>query len=62
MDFEKNMERLREISSKMQDKEITLEESMKLYTEAVELSAGLEKYIAEAKAKIESMELKNEQN
>ncbi len=62
MDFEKNMARLKEISSKMQDKEITLEESMKLYTEAVELSGSLEKYIAEAKAKIESMEPKNEQN
>lgn len=62
MDFEKNMARLHEISSKMQDSSITLEESMKLYTEAAELSNSLEKYIAEAKAKIESMELKNEQN
>lgn len=55
MDFEKEMARLNEISAKMKG-EISLEESMKLYTEAVELSRKLTDYIKDAKLKVEQLE------
>ncbi len=56
MDFEKEMQQLREISRKMGDGGITLEESMKLYTEAVTLSKKLTDYIAHAKLKVDQLE------
>ncbi len=56
MDFEKEMQQLREISQKMGDGGITLEESMKLYTEAVTLSKKLIDYITNAKLKVEQLE------
>ncbi|MGN0680023.1 MAG: exodeoxyribonuclease VII small subunit [Oscillospiraceae bacterium] len=56
MDFEKEMQQLREISQKMGDGGITLEESMKLYTEAVTLSKKLTDYIENAKLKVEQLE------
>lgn len=56
MDFEKEMQQLREISQKMGDGGITLEESMKLYTEAVTLSKKLIDYITTAKLKVEQLE------
>lgn len=55
MDFEKEMARLHEISAKMKG-EISLEESVKLYTEAVELSKKLTDYIKNAKLKVEQLE------
>ena len=55
MDFEKEMARLNEVSAKMKG-EISLEESMKLYTEAVELSRKLTDYIKDAKLKVEQLE------
>lgn len=55
MDFEGEMKRLEEIAAKMAG-EIPLEESLKLYTEAVELSKRLSEYIRGAKLKIEQLE------
>lgn len=55
MDFENEMKRLQEISVKMKG-EVSLEESMKLYTEAVELSKKLSDYIKSAKLKVEQLE------
>lgn len=55
MDFENEMKRLQEISAKMKG-EVSLEESMKLYTEAVELSKKLSDYIKSAKLKVEQLE------
>lgn len=55
MDFEKEMARLQEISAKMKG-EVSLEESMRLYTEAVELSKKLSEYIENAKLKVEQLE------
>lgn len=55
MDFESEMKRLEEIAAKMAG-EIPLEESLKLYTEAVELSKRLSEYIRGAKLKIEQLE------
>ena len=55
MDFEKEMRRLAEIANKMKG-DLPLEESMKLYTEAVELSKKLKDYIDNAKLTIEQLE------
>ncbi len=55
MDFEKSMARLAEISELM-SKELPLEESVKLYTEAVELAAKCREHITAAKLQIETLE------
>ncbi len=55
MDFEKAMARLAEIS-KLMDGELPLEQSMKLYTEAVELTKQCREYINAAKLTIEQLE------
>ncbi|MBQ8172215.1 MAG: exodeoxyribonuclease VII small subunit [Oscillospiraceae bacterium] len=55
MDLEKSMARLAEISERMSG-ELSLEESMKLYTEAVELVKQCRGYINEAKLTIEQLE------
>ena len=49
------MKRLEEIAAKMSG-EVSLEESMKLYTEAVELSKKLSDYIRDAKLRVEQLE------
>ncbi len=56
MDFEKEMKRLAEISEKMKADDIPLDESMKLYTEAVELTKKLKEYIDGAKLTVEKLE------
>lgn len=56
MDFELEMKKLSEIAEKMETGDLPLEESMKLYTEAVELTGKLKEYINNAKLKIESLE------
>ncbi len=56
MDFEKEMQQLREIAQKMSEGGVSLEESMKLYTEAVTLSKRLTEYIENAKLKVEQLE------
>ena len=56
MDFEKEMKKLADIAAKMEAGDIPLEESMKLYTEAVELTKKLREYIDNAKLKVEALE------
>lgn len=56
MDYEKEMKRLAEISEKMKADDIPLDESMKLYTEAVELTKKLKEYIDGAKLTVEKLE------
>ena len=56
MDFEKEMNKLRDISQKMSGGELPLEESMKLYTQAVELTKKLGEYIDSAKLTVEKLE------
>lgn len=56
MDFEAEMKKLAEIAAKMESGELPLEESMKLYTEAVELTKKLREYIEQAKLKVETLE------
>ncbi len=55
MDFEKSMSRLQEISELMSG-ELPLEESMKLYTEAVEITKQCKEYINNAKLTVERLE------
>lgn len=55
MDFEKAMARLSEISELMSG-ELPLEQSVKLYTEAVELTKQCREYIQAAKLTIEQLE------
>ena len=55
MDFERSMTRLAEISEMMSG-ELSLEESMKLYTEAVGLVKQCRDHINNAKLTIEQLE------
>ena len=56
MDFEAEMKKLSDIAAKMEAGDLPLEESMKLYTEAVELTKRLKEYIDGAKLKVEALE------
>ena len=56
MDFEEEMKRLGEIAKSMESGDLPLEESMRLYTEAVELTKKLREYIEAAKLKVETLE------
>lgn len=56
MEFEQAMKRLSEISDRMSGSELPLEESMKLYTEAVELVKYCKEYIAGAKLRVEQLD------
>ncbi len=56
MDFEKEMKRLAEIAEKMKAEDLPLDESMKMYTEAVGLTKKLKEYIDGAKLTVEKLE------
>ncbi len=56
MDFEQAMKRLAEISDRMNGAELPLEESMKLYSEAVDLVKFCKEYITNAKLTVEKLE------
>lgn len=56
MDFEAEMKKLADIAAKMEKGDLTLDESMKLYNEAVELTHQLREYIEAAKLKVEALE------
>lgn len=56
MDFEAEMKKLSDIAAKMEAGDLPLEDSMKLYTEAVELTKKLKEYIDGAKLKVEALE------
>lgn len=58
MDFETEMKKLSDIAAKMESGDLPLEESMRLYTEAVELTKKLKEYIDAAKLKVEALETK----
>ena len=46
-DFEKNLSRLEEISSRLSNEDISLDEASKLYEESIKLSNQCKKYIDE---------------
>ena len=56
MSFEAALKRLDEISVTMERPDITLDDSMKCYSEAVELIAFCRKYISDAKLTVRKLE------
>lgn len=55
-DFEASMNRLEEISRQMNKNDLPLDDSIKLYTEAVELGRKCRSYIDNAKLVVEKLE------
>jgi exodeoxyribonuclease VII small subunit len=51
--FEKRLERLEEISNKINEGKIQLEEAITLFEEGIKLAQGLEKDLAKVERKIE---------
>lgn len=52
MEFEKNMQRLSEIVSRLEQGDLTLAESVALYEEGVKLSAACSQALEQAKLKV----------
>lgn len=52
MTFEESLEKLNEIVSKLESENITLEESINLYKQGIELSVSCKKQLENAKLKI----------
>ncbi|CBL17946.1 exodeoxyribonuclease VII small subunit [Ruminococcus champanellensis] len=52
MEFEKNMQRLSEIVARLEQGDLTLEESVALYEEGVKLSAACSQALEQAKLKV----------
>lgn len=52
MEFEKNMQRLSEIVSRLEQGDLTLGESVALYEEGVKLSAACSQALEQAKLKV----------
>ena len=57
MNFEKALERLSEINAKLESEEISLDESVNLFKEGIELSRFCQNKLDEAKLEIEKIEL-----
>lgn len=55
--FEEALERLAEINEKLESEEISLDDSIKLFKEGLELSKLCQKKLDEAKLEIEKVEL-----
>ena len=55
--FEEALERLAEINEKLESDEISLEDSVKLFKEGLELSRFCQKKLDEAKLEIERIEI-----
>jgi len=55
IDFEKELKRLEEISSKMENKTISLDESIALYEEGIKITKKLEEALKEAEKKVEAV-------
>lgn len=52
MEFEKNMQRLSEIVARLEQGDLTLEESVALYEEGVKLSAACSQALEQTKLKV----------
>ena len=55
MSFEKDLSRLKEIVKKLEGSELSLEQSLDLYKEGVELSVKCKKTLEEAKLTVKQM-------
>ena len=53
--FEKSLLRLKEISEKLEENEVGLDDSIKLYEEGVKLAKECSKTLSDAKLKIEKL-------
>ena len=53
--FEKNLEQLTDVIQKMEQQDIGLEESLKLYEQGVQLTRKCQKIIDDAEKKIEQL-------
>lgn len=58
-DFETAINRLEEITEKLESGEVTLEESMSLYTEGMEIAAYCNMKLVEVEKKIKAVKEKN---
>ena len=54
-DFEKSLKRLEEIVGKLENGELTLEDSLKLFEEGTKLSKSCEKQLNQAQRKVEML-------
>ena len=54
--FDSALKRLQEISDLLENGKCSLEDSVKLFEEGIELSAKCEKFLSEAKQKVEFFE------
>ncbi len=52
MDFEKNLKRLEEIVSKLEDGELQLEQSLKLFEEGISISRACNQKLTEAENRV----------
>ncbi|MBK9293841.1 MAG: exodeoxyribonuclease VII small subunit [Oligoflexia bacterium] len=55
IDFEKNLKRLEEIVHKLEDGEIALEESLKLFEEGVKISRECNKKLVDAEKRVKQL-------
>ena len=53
MNFEESLERLEEITAKLESQDISLEDSLKMFEEGIKLSRFCEKKLTEAEQKLE---------
>ncbi|MCK9190247.1 MAG: exodeoxyribonuclease VII small subunit [Sphaerochaetaceae bacterium] len=59
MNFEDNLKRMEEIASLLRNSNTSLEESLKLFEEGMDLSKKLEDGLEKAKRKIETVKMNN---
>ncbi|MBQ2898307.1 MAG: exodeoxyribonuclease VII small subunit [Oscillospiraceae bacterium] len=57
LNFEEALEKLAEINEKLESEEISLDESVKLFKEGIELSRLCQKKLDEAKLEIQKIEI-----
>lgn len=62
MDFEKSLQRLEEILKKLEEGNLTLEESIELYQEGTALSVKCKQELETAKQKITEYNISGEEN
>lgn len=55
MDFEKSLHRLEEIVEKMEGEEVSLDETLELFEEGMNLLVELKNYLQKAETKIEKL-------
>jgi exodeoxyribonuclease VII small subunit len=62
MDFEKNLKRLEEIVAKLEDGQLQLEESLKLFEEGISISRACNQKLSEAENRVKLLLAVNPDN